>query len=96
MESLHLAPLIEFTLLRFMKERYVKKLNDHFTDTGIRLQKQHILFTDWEVEAEGRAFGLEGVEEVRELVQDYLVELGVVSRRDVRDLEAAVSPPARD
>ena len=47
-----------------MKERYVKKLNDHFTDTGIRLQRQHLMFTDWEVDEAGRAFGLSGVEEV--------------------------------
>lgn len=79
--------------IMFMKERYVSKLNAHFTDTGIRLQKQHILFTDWEVDQDGRGFGLAGVEEVREVVQDYLVELGVVSRGDMEELEAAVSPP---
>ena len=75
-----------------MKERYIKKLNDHFTDSGIRLQRHHLMFTDWEVDEEGRAFGLAGVEEVKELVQNYLVELGVVSRSDIKDLEAAVSP----
>ena len=42
----------------------------------------------------GRAFGLAGVEEVRELIQNYLVELGVVSKGDIKDLEAAVSPPS--
>lgn len=78
---------------RFMKERYIKKLNDHFTETGIRLQRQHLMFTDWEVDEVGRAFGLAGVEEVRELIQNYLVELGVVSKGDIKDLEAAVSPP---
>ena len=36
---------------------------------------------------------LAGVEEVRELIQNYLVELGVVSKGDIKDLEAAVSPP---
>ena len=76
-----------------MKERYIKKLNDHFTDIGIRLQRQHLMFTDWEVDEVGRAFGLAGVEEVRELIQNYLVELGVVSKGDIKDLEAAVSPP---
>ena len=81
-------------LQRFMKERYIKKLNDHFTDTGITLQRQHLMFTDWEVDEAGRAFGLAGVEEVRELIKDYLVELGVVSRGDINDLEAAVSPPS--
>ena len=59
-----------------MKERYIKKLNDHFTDTGIRLQRQHLMFTDWEVDEAGRSFGLAGVEEVRELIQNYLIELG--------------------
>ena len=76
-----------------MKERYIKKLNDHFTDSGIRLQRHHLMFTDWEVDEVGRAFGLAGVEEVRELIQNYLVELGVVSKGDIKDLEAAVSPP---
>ena len=44
-----------------MKERYIKKLNEHFTDTGIRLQRQHLMFTDWEVDEDGRAFGLAGL-----------------------------------
>ena len=34
-----------------------------------------------------------GVEEVRELIQNYLVELGIVCKGDINDLEAAVSPP---
>ena len=79
-----------------MKDRYVSKLNEHFSRRGIRLQKQHLLFTDWQVDAEGRAFGLEGVEEVRELVQDYIVEMGIVSKGDIGHLEAAVAPPARN
>ena len=74
-----------------MKERYIKRLNDYFTDSSIQLQRHHLMFTDWEVDEEGRAFGLAGVEEVKELVQNYLVELGVVSRSDIKDLEAAVS-----
>ena len=76
----------------YMKDRYIAKLNEHFTDSGIRLQRHHLLFTDWEVEQEGRAFGLVGVEEVREHIQDFLVELGVISKKDIAELEAAVSP----
>ena len=76
-----------------MKERYIKKLNNHFTDTGIRLQRQHLMFTDWEVDEAGRGFGLVGVEEVREVIQNYLVEMAVVNKGDIKDIEAAVSPP---
>jgi len=76
----------------YMKDRYIGKLNEYFTDSGVRLQRHHLLFTDWEVEQEGRAFGLVGVEEVREHIQDFLVELSVISKKDIAELEAAVSP----
>ena len=48
----------------FMKDRYVTKLNEHFSSRGIRVDRRHLLFTDWEVDEAGRAFGIEGVEEV--------------------------------
>lgn len=78
----------------FMKDRYVTKLNEHFSSRGIRVDRRHLLFTDWEVDEAGRAFGIEGVEEVRQLIKDYLVELGVISKGEIRNLEAAVSPPS--
>ena len=51
-------------LRSFMKDRYVTKLNEHFSSRGIRVERRHLLFTDWEVDEAGRAFGIEGVEEV--------------------------------
>ena len=79
--------------IRFMKERYASKLNEHFTNSYIRIKKEHLLFTDWEVSTHGRQFGIEGVEEIKEYIKDHLIELNVINKDDVSELEATVSPP---
>ena len=79
--------------LDFMKTRYLKKLNEHFESVASNLvvRKEMILFTDWELGEEGRAFGLEGIEEVKTCVKDYLVEYNIVSKNDTAELEKTVS-----
>ena len=79
--------------INFMKERYASKLNEHFSNSYIRIKKEHLLFTDWEVDEEGRAFGIEGVDEVKEFIKNHLVELNVINKNDMAELEAAVSRP---
>ena len=79
--------------INFMKERYAAKLNEHFNSSCIRVKKEHLLFTDWEVSESGRMFGIEGVDEVKEFIKDHLIELNVVGKNDISELEAAVSPP---
>ena len=67
------------------------KLNEHFSSSSsyIRIKKEHLLFTDWEVDEEGRAFGIEGVEEVKEFIKNHLVELNVIGKGNITELEAA-------
>ena len=72
----------------FMKERYVKKLNEHFQNNNVRLTMEMILFTDWEIGEEGRAFGLEGVEEVKSCITRYLVEYNIVEKGSSELLKA--------
>jgi len=79
--------------ISFMKERYAMKLNEHFSNSYIRIKKDHLLFTDWEVDEEGRAFGIEGIEEVKEFIKNHLVELNVISKENITELQAAVSYP---
>ena len=80
----------------FLKERYVKKLNEYFeTSSKLSISKEHILFTDWKVGDEGRKFGIEGVEEVKNSIKEYLVEFNIFNREDSKALDKAVSPPVK-
>ena len=77
----------------YMKDRYIAKLNEHFSNGNIRVRREHLLFTDWELSEEGRLFGLEGVEEIKQVIKEHLIQLNVINRHDIKELEAAVSPP---
>ena len=79
--------------ISYMKERYASKLNEHFSSSYIKVKKEHLLFTDWEVTDEGKVFGIEGVEDIKEFIKDHLVELNVIGKDDISELESAVSPP---
>ena len=78
--------------IAFMKERYVSKLTEHFSGGNIRVRKEQFFFTDWEVSEDGRRFGIEGVEDIKESIKDHLVELNVIGKDDISELESAVSP----
>ena len=78
--------------IAFMKERYVSKLTEHFSGGNIRVRKEQFFFTDWEVSEDGRSFGIEGVEDIKESIKDHLVELNVIGKDDISELESAVSP----
>ena len=73
--------------------RYVSKLNQHFSNSSIQMSQEHLLFTDWELDQEGRQFGLQGVEEVKEVIKDHLVQLNVVNKANIGELEQSVKPP---
>ena len=87
--------------ITYMKERYASKLNkhlrnskfEHFRKGKFEVKKEHFLFTDWKVTDEGKKFGIEGVEDVKEVIKDHLVELNVIGKDDLSGLESAVSPP---
>ena len=72
--------------------RYVYKLNQHFSHTSIQMRKEHIYFTDWELDQEGREYGFQGVEDVKEFIKDHLVQLNVVNRSNIGELELSVKP----
>ena len=76
--------------INFMKERYVSKLTEHFNGRNISLKKEQFFFTDWEVSDEGKKFGIEGVEDIKASIKDHLVELNVIDKEDIDELESAV------
>ena len=80
--------------INFMKERYVSKLTEHFSGGYIRVRKEQFFFTDWELSEEGKIFGIEGVEDIKESIKDHLIELNVIGKDDISELESAVSPPS--
>lgn len=77
----------------YMKDRYISKLNEHFSDKNIQVKKEHIFFTDWKAGQEARDFGIESIEDIKELIKQYLVELNVIKRTEVKELEESVAPP---
>ena len=79
--------------VEFMKTRYLRKLNEHFEsmDKNLVVRNEMLLFTDWEIGEEGRAFGLEGVEEVKTCIKNYLVEFNIMGKHDTEELEKSVS-----
>ena len=102
--GLHLEKLknelkMEANPIDFMKQRYITKLNEHFTDTHVKVKTEHIFFTDWEIGDDGRSFGIEGIDEIKEVIKQHLIELNVVKRpnssqfEDSSELEDSVSPP---
>ena len=79
--------------VNFMKERYISKLSEHFTNSYVRVRKEQLFFTDWELSEEGRIFGIQGVEDIKESIKEHLVELNVIGKDDISELESSVSPP---
>ena len=79
--------------INFMKERYISKLGEHFTNSYVRVRKEQLFFTDWELSNEGRMFGIQGVEDIKESIKEHLVELNVIGKDDISELESSVSPP---
>jgi len=84
----------------FLKERFSSKLNKHFIqgnndekECKIEVKKEHLLITDWNVTEEGKEFGIENVESVKEIIKNYLVELNIINKNHTTELQSAVSPP---
>ena len=57
------------------------------------MKREHLLFTDWEVTNEGKMFGIDGVDKIKEIIKQNLVTLNVISNDKRAELESAVSPP---
>ena len=69
-------------------------LSEHFTNSNVRVSKEQLFFTDWELSEEGRIFGIQSVDDIKESIKDHLVELNVISKDDISELESSVSPPS--
>ena len=68
-------------------------LSEHFTNSNVRVSKEQLFFTDWKLTDEGRRFGIQGVEDIKESIKEHLVELNVIGKDDISELESSVSPP---
>ena len=79
----------------YLKQVFVDKLNDHYerSERSIRLGKADIFFTDWElVGNQGSVdFGIVGVEEIKDIVRDYLVDYGIYKSNETDELQRCVS-----
>merc|ERR1712226_747107 len=71
----------------YMKDRYISKLNEHFSDKNIQVKKEHIFFTDWKAGQEARDFGIESIEDIKELIKQYLVERMLLKGRRLKNLK---------
>ena len=83
--------------VEYLKKRFAKKLNEHYknTGTGIVIQNEDILFTDWEVrdedKDEAKTFGIVGVEAVKARIREYLINYGIYKEEEEDELRRCVS-----
>ena len=79
----------------YLKQDYVKKLNDHYEkeEQPVRLKEADILFTDWELKGnqESVDFGIIGIEEIKNIIKDYLIDYGIYKSSETDELERCVS-----
>ena len=79
----------------YLKQDFVNKLNDYYEENeiSVHLSKVDILLTDWELERnqESLDFGINGVEEIKQIIRDYLVDYGIYKSTETDELEKCVS-----
>ena len=56
------------------------------------MESDHLLFTDWEVTDEGKNFGIVGIDRIKDIIKENLVDLEVFDKDD-KEVESSVSPP---
>ena len=79
----------------FLKQNFTDKLNDHYErkKLPVRVKKADIFFTDWELKRsqESVGFGIIGVEEIKKLIKDYLVDNDIYKSSEEDELQKCVS-----
>ena len=79
----------------YLKQDFVNKLNDYYEENeiSVHLSEADILFTDWELERnqESLDFGINGVEEIKQIIRDYLVDYGIYESTETDELHKCVS-----
>ena len=79
----------------YLKQDFVNKLNDYYEENeiSVHLSEVDILFTDWELERnqESLDFGTNGVEEIKQIIRDYLVDYDIYESTETDELHQCVS-----
>ena len=79
----------------YLKQVFIDKLNDHYerNERSVRLRKADIFFTDWELEGNQDSvdFGIVGVEEIKDIIRDYLVDYDIYKSNETDKLQKCVS-----
>ena len=74
---------------------FIDKLNGHYEriERSVRLRKADIFFTDWELEGNQDSvdFGIVGVEEIKDIIRDYLVDYDIYKSNETDKLQKCVS-----
>ena len=78
-----------------MKELFIDKLNKHYerNKQAIPLSKADFFLTDWKLEGnqDSTAFGLVGVDEIKGIIKDYLVDYGIYESNEIEELQRCIS-----
>ena len=81
--------------VEFLKQHFVGKLNHYYerSEVPVRIVKDDILFTDWELNDQSGAidFGIVGVDKIKTVIKEYLVNYEIYKSTDVDHLERCVS-----
>ena len=79
----------------YLKQDFVNKLNNYYEENeiSVHLSEVDILFTDLELERnqESLDFGINGVEEIKQIIRDYLVDYGIYESTETDELHKCVS-----
>ena len=78
-----------------MKQHFVGKINDYYqrNEVLVRIDKDDILFTDWELKEQSAAidFGIVGVEKIKAVIKEYLTSYEIYKSTEIDYLERFVS-----
>ena len=81
--------------VEFLKQHFVGKLNDYYqrNEVPVRIDKDDILFTDWELNEQSAAidFGRVGVEKIKAIIKEYLINYQIYKSTEIDHLERCVS-----
>ena len=79
----------------YLKQVFIDKLNDHYerNERSVCLRKADIFFTDWELEGNQDSvdFGIVRVEEIKDIIRDYLVDYDIYKSNETDKLQKCVS-----
>ena len=74
----------------YLREKFASKLNEHYENTGkaFRIEKEHILFTDWMAskDEEIAKCGIVGVDSVKEELKKYIVKHSILNAAEIEEV----------